>query len=171
MPGPCSPTAPTSPRSVRGALQTQALLFVIGAGFFLWFLGRLRGFLLRAEGGTGRLSTVAFGVGVVSIVITVGALAFQIGLATAARDAGQPAVVGTMVALFTVANLPLAVMLTAVAARAVPSRFPQTASRPSCRGSKLSSPSLTGGHPDFRVQRKAPGSLPEASAPFVLNSL
>src|SRR6266511_5118943 len=99
----------------REALRAQGLLFVIGAGFLLWFLGSLRSFLIRAEGGTGRLSTVAFGAGVASTVITVVALAFQIGLATAPGGDVAPALVGTMDALFTVANLPLAVMLIAVA--------------------------------------------------------
>ena len=99
----------------REALRAQGLLFVIGAGFLLWFLGSLRSFLIRAEGGTGRLSTVAFGAGVASTVITVVALAFQIGLATAPGGDVAPVLVGTMDALFTVANLPLAVMLIAVA--------------------------------------------------------
>jgi hypothetical protein len=97
------------------ALRAQALLFVLGAGFFLWFLGSLRSFLARAEGGTGRLSAVAMGAGAASTVITLAALAFQLGLAGAAQDAGQPALVGTMDALFVLANLPLAIMLVAVA--------------------------------------------------------
>jgi hypothetical protein len=97
------------------ALRAQALMFVIGAGFFLWFAGSLRTFLGRAEGGTGRLSMVAYGAGVTSTVVTLVALAFQVGLASAARDAGQPALVGTMDALFVIANLPLAAMLIAVA--------------------------------------------------------
>jgi hypothetical protein len=97
------------------ALRAQALLFVLGAGFFLWFLGSLRSFLARAEGGTGRLSAVAMGAGVASTVMTLAALAFQLGLASAAGYAGQPALVGTMDALFVIANLPLAVMLIAVA--------------------------------------------------------
>jgi hypothetical protein len=97
------------------ALRAQALLFVLGAGFFLWFLGSLRSFLARAEGGTGRLSAVAMGAGIASTVITLAALAFQLGLASAVRDAGQPALVGTMDALFVIANLPLAVMLIAAA--------------------------------------------------------
>ena len=96
------------------ALRAQALLFVIGAGFFLWFAGSLRSFLARAEGGTGRLSMVAYGAGVASTVVTLVALAFQVGLAGAAGDAGQPALVGTMDALFVIANLPLAVMLMAI---------------------------------------------------------
>ena len=97
------------------ALRAQALLFVVGAGLFIWFAGSLRAFLARAEGGTGRLSTVAFGAAVASTVVTLTAIAFQVGLASAARDAGQPALVGTMDALFVIANLPLAVMLVAVA--------------------------------------------------------
>lgn len=98
----------------QSALLAQALLFVLGAGFFLWFVGSLRSYLVRAEGGNGRLSTVAFGAGVGSTMITLVALTVSIGLASAGENAGQPALVGTMNALFTVANLPLAVMLTAV---------------------------------------------------------
>ncbi len=99
----------------QDALRAQALLFVLGSGFFLWFAGSLRSFLARAEQGSGRLSMVAYGAGVASTVVTFVALAFQLGLAGAARDAGQPALVGTMDALFVIANLPLAVMLAAVA--------------------------------------------------------
>ncbi len=98
----------------EAALRVQALLFVVGAGFFLWFLGSLRSFLSQAEGGSGRLSTVAMGAGVASTVVTLAALAFQLGLASAGQAAGQPALVGTMDALFVIANLPLAVMLLAV---------------------------------------------------------
>ncbi len=98
-----------------GALRAQALLFVLGAGFFLWFLGSLRSVLARAEGGGGRLSNVAMSAGVASTVVTLAALAFQVGLAGAPKDAGQPVLIGIMDALFVVANLPLAVMLLAVA--------------------------------------------------------
>ena len=99
----------------QSALRAQALMFVIGAGFFLWFAGSLRSLLARAEGGSGRLSMVAYGAAVASTVVTLVAVAFQVGLASAARDAGQPALVGTMDALFVIANLPLAVMLIAIA--------------------------------------------------------
>ena len=99
----------------QGALRAQALLFVLGAGFFLWFLGSLRSFLAQAEGGNGRLSNLVMSAGAVSTVVTLAALAFQIGLAGAPQDAGQPAIIGTMDALFVVANLPLAVMLIAFA--------------------------------------------------------
>jgi hypothetical protein len=99
----------------HAALLAQALLFVLGSGFFIWFAGSLRSYLARAEGGTGRLSAVAFGAAVASTVVTVVAIAFQVGLARAGDDAGQPALVGVMDALFVIANLPLAVMLLAVA--------------------------------------------------------
>jgi hypothetical protein len=49
----------------RGAILAQSMLFVIGAGAYVWFLGSLRSFLMKAEGGTGRLSTVAFGAGII----------------------------------------------------------------------------------------------------------
>jgi hypothetical protein len=99
----------------QAALRAQALLFVIGAGFFLWFLASLRSFLAQAEGGTARLSNLAMSAGVASTVVTLAALAFQVGLAGAPNDAGQPALIGIMDALFVVANLPLAVMLIAIA--------------------------------------------------------
>lgn len=99
----------------QAALRAQALLFVAGAGFFLWFLGSLRSFLAQAEGGRGPLSSLAMSAGAASTVITLAAVAFQVGLASAASDAGQPALIGTMDALFVVANLPLAVMLMAIA--------------------------------------------------------
>ncbi len=99
----------------QGALRAQVLLFVVGAGFFLWFLGSLWSVLSQAEGDRARLSGVALNAGVASTVVTLVALAFQVGLASAALNAGQPALVGTMDALFVIANLPLAVMLLAVA--------------------------------------------------------
>jgi hypothetical protein len=46
------------------ALITGAIVFGFGVLFFLWFLGTLRSTLFAAEGGTGRVSTIAFGSGV-----------------------------------------------------------------------------------------------------------
>jgi hypothetical protein len=42
----------------------------------------------------------AYGAGVASTVVTLIAIAFQVGLASAASAAGQPALVGTMDALW-----------------------------------------------------------------------
>ena len=66
-----------------------AYLWVTGALAFLWFLTRLRGDLRRAEGGTGGLSNLAFGAGVVFAAVWMVAAAayasvpFAVGVADA----------------------------------------------------------------------------------------
>jgi hypothetical protein len=99
----------------RTALLTQSMLFLAGAAISLWFIGSLRTHLLRAEGGTGRLATVAFGAGVAWATLNMLAQAFQVGAASDPKGEAQTALLKTMSAVFTVANLPLAVMLVAVA--------------------------------------------------------
>lgn len=78
----------------RDALLAQSLLFLIGAGIFLWYAGSLRTFLARAEGGTGGLSAIAFGAGVAWTAVSVAAQASQIGLAVGSSGEVQPALVG-----------------------------------------------------------------------------
>ncbi len=57
-------------------IQAQLFLTGIAGVFFLWFLGSLRSYLREAEGGTGRLSAVAFGAGIAaSGPVAAGALA------------------------------------------------------------------------------------------------
>jgi hypothetical protein len=97
------------------AMLTQAMLFLAGAAVYLWFIGSLRTFLARAESGTGRVSTVAFGAGVTWIGVNVVAQAFAVGLAMAPAAGAPPALISTMNAMFTIAALPLGVMLIAVA--------------------------------------------------------
>jgi hypothetical protein len=46
------------------AILAGAVTFGFGVVFFLWMLGSLRSTLFAAEGGTGRVSTIAFGSGV-----------------------------------------------------------------------------------------------------------
>jgi hypothetical protein len=99
----------------QSALVTQSMLFLAGAAVSLWFLGSLRTHLLRAEGGTGRLSTVAFGAGVAWATTNMVAQAFQVGVASDPGGSAPTALLKTMNAVFTIANLPLAVMLVAVA--------------------------------------------------------
>jgi hypothetical protein len=99
----------------RTPMLAQSMLFLAGAALYLWYLGSLRTFLARAEGGTGRLSTVAFGAGTVWVGVNMVAQAFQIGLATNPRAAAPVALIATMNAVFTIAALPLAVMMAAVA--------------------------------------------------------
>jgi hypothetical protein len=97
------------------ALQIQALLFIIGSGFSLWFFPTLTHHLARAEGGRARIAGTALVSAITSVGLTLVALTFQLGLAAAGPASGQPAVVGVMNAVFVVAGLPLAVMLTATA--------------------------------------------------------
>lgn len=97
----------------RTAILAQSMLFVLSAGIFLWFLGSLRAFLARAEGASGESSMVAFAAGSVWAAMSMMAQAFQVGQATAV-GAAQPAMLSTMAAVFTIANLPLAVMLVTV---------------------------------------------------------
>ncbi len=94
----------------------QSVLFVIGAAALLWFIAGLRAFLAVAEGGTARLSTLAFGAGISQIVLNLMAQAFQIGAATTPPEQMSAGLVAMMNATFALANVPLAVMLAAVAA-------------------------------------------------------
>jgi hypothetical protein len=50
----------------RGAIQLGNALIAVGVLFYVWFLGSLRSCLRSAEGGTGRLSSIAFGAGIAS---------------------------------------------------------------------------------------------------------
>jgi hypothetical protein len=99
----------------RTALVTQSMLFLAGAAASLWFVGCLRAHLLRAEGGSGRLSGIAFGAGIAWAALNMLAQAFQVGVAGDPTGTAPTALLETMTAVFTVANLPLAVMLVAVA--------------------------------------------------------
>jgi hypothetical protein len=99
----------------RTALWAQSMLFLAGAAVSLWFLGSLRNHLRRAEGGAGRLSEVAFGAGVAWAALNMLAQAFQVGVAGDATATAPVSLLNTMTAVFSVANLPLAVMLAAVA--------------------------------------------------------
>lgn len=50
------------------AIIAGAVVFGFGVILFLWMLGSLRATLFAAEGGTGRLSTIAFGSGVATAI-------------------------------------------------------------------------------------------------------
>lgn len=74
----------------RTALLWQGLLFT-GAGiFFVWWLGSLRAFLRRAEGGGGRLSAVAFGGGVAAAGAAVVLIAGDTALAYRSANSLEP---------------------------------------------------------------------------------
>lgn len=107
----------------RSELLTQSLLFVLSAGVYLWFFGSLRSYLNRAEGGTGTLSTVAYGAGVIWAGLQMVFQSGQIALALGATPDVAPATIGIFTdltyALSVVAYVPLAVMLAAVALAAL----------------------------------------------------
>lgn len=47
----------------QDTVMLGSALFMLGALFFLWFVGELRATLAEAEGGVGRISAIAFGAG------------------------------------------------------------------------------------------------------------
>lgn len=64
----------------RTRIQFGVVIAGVGLLFFIWFLGSLRTALARAEGGDGRLASVAFGGGIIAVAtllvgITAGAAA------------------------------------------------------------------------------------------------
>ncbi len=73
----------------QNRIQVGMTLVGVSVFFFLWFLGSLRSALAAAEGGTGRLASVAFGGGML------GAAFFMVAVAaaeTAAFHATEPGV-------------------------------------------------------------------------------
>lgn len=119
-PWPADPAAlPDFLAQNRIVIIWQGLLFVLGAGFFMWFLGSLRTFLIRVEPVRGRVTMIAFAADMVGYGLTVVALAPQIALTLPGRTWIEPAMAAMAVdvgyVMLTLANLPMAVMYAAVA--------------------------------------------------------
>jgi hypothetical protein len=51
----------------QSRIQVGVIVLGVGMFFLIWFLGSLRSALARAEGGEGRLASVAFGGGIVAV--------------------------------------------------------------------------------------------------------
>jgi hypothetical protein len=106
-------------RAYRSELRMQSLLFVLSAGAYLWWFGSLRSFLLRAESETGRLSTIAFGAGVIWAGLQMMLQSVQVTLAMGVGVDITPALAGMLgdltYVLSVIAYVPMAVMLAAVA--------------------------------------------------------
>jgi hypothetical protein len=66
----------------RERALVQSFLAGVASIFFVWFLGSVRSYLRAAEGGTGRLSAVAFAGG----IVTLGFLMFSLTVTTALAD-------------------------------------------------------------------------------------
>jgi hypothetical protein len=76
-----------------GNIQASAFLTGIAAFFFLWFLGSLTTALRRAEGEGGRLSTIVFGAGVITLAFPLVAAAINTTLATRIAAESDQAVI------------------------------------------------------------------------------
>jgi hypothetical protein len=68
----------------RDAIQISNLIGAVALFFLIWFLGSVRSVLRAAEGGTGRLSAIAFGGGLVGVAT------FFFALIVAAAAAFRP---------------------------------------------------------------------------------
>lgn len=113
----------------RSELLAQSLLFILSAGAYLWFFSGLRSYLSRAEGGTGVLSAVVYGAGVIWAGLQMVFQSGQIALAMGSGPDVPPALIGMMTdltyALSVVAYVPMAMMLAAVALTSLRTRaFP-----------------------------------------------
>jgi hypothetical protein len=53
-------------QSHDSSLIAGGVIFAFGVVFFIWFLGSLRTTLIAAEGGVGRLSSIAYGSGMLA---------------------------------------------------------------------------------------------------------
>jgi hypothetical protein len=97
----------------------QSLLFVFSAGVYVWWFGSLRSFLLRAEGETARLASVAFGAGAIWVALQLVLQSVQVALVMGVGGDVTPALAGMFgdlaYALSVIAYVPMAVMLAAVA--------------------------------------------------------
>lgn len=113
------PAFPAFLEDNRSLILAQSMLFVLGAAASIWFLGCIRARLLRAEGAGGTLSGVAFGAGLITYAMIIIGQAAQITLTLPAEAPVAPEVAGVVEGLCTVitilANIPAAVMFTAVA--------------------------------------------------------
>jgi len=99
----------------RAAILAQSMLFALSAGLTMWFVATLRSFLIRAEHGTATMSTLTFGAGLVWTGMHMVAQAFQVGVAMTSKDGIPEGLLWTAAAMFSMSNLPLAVMLLATA--------------------------------------------------------
>lgn len=113
-------------RDYRTELLAQSLLMVLSAGALLWFLGSLRSYLARAEGGDGHLATVAFAAGVLGFGLQAAIQAPQSALAMASDHPLDPQLAAMISdlggAISVVAYVPVDVMLGAVAVVALHTR-------------------------------------------------
>jgi hypothetical protein len=103
----------------ENTIITGELILVLGVLFFIWFLGSLRSRLLAAEDGTGRVTSIAFGSGMLAalaLIIQAAAL-IQPTFADEGELSGEAAQAMSILsdAMFGVAEVTLIPMLVATA--------------------------------------------------------
>lgn len=103
----------------RTPVLAQSMLFVFSSAALIWFLGYVRSFLYRSEGGPGTLAGIAFTAGVLGAGLNILGQAAQITLTLPSQAAVAPGVAAAVADLCLVtlalANLPAGVMFTAIA--------------------------------------------------------
>ena len=101
----------------RDELLIGNFLVGLSAAFLLWWLGSLRYWLRRGEGGEGRLSAAAFLAGGVAVALTLAGGAIEAGLAFKVGGQGDQALVRALFdirsAFFAFASFGLAAMIAA----------------------------------------------------------
>lgn len=73
-------------RDDDGSIWGGAWILLVGMFFFLWFLGSLRAAFARAEGGVGRLTSIAYTGGIGAALLFSGLVAVQISAVIAAEE-------------------------------------------------------------------------------------
>ncbi|MEO5319052.1 hypothetical protein PV761_10775 [Arthrobacter sp. CC3] len=103
----------------RTPVLAQSMLFVFSSAALIWFLGYVRSYLYRKEGGPGTLAGIAFTAGVLGAGLNILGQAAQITLTLPSQAAVAPGVAAAVADLCLVtlalANLPAGVMFTAIA--------------------------------------------------------
>jgi hypothetical protein len=91
----------------QDAIRAGLTIVGVGTFFFIWFLGSLRSALATAEGGTGRLTSIAYGAGLLVVAFFI--VALTTGLTAAYRPTEvDPGVTRVLADLFGVVGAPAA---------------------------------------------------------------
>ena len=91
-----------------GSVLVATTIGAVSVCFFLWFLGTLQTFLRAAEGGSGQLSRIAFGAGLVTITLAMAASLPTVALAWGETAANaEPGLVRAIWNLNTLAFVPI----------------------------------------------------------------
>jgi hypothetical protein len=87
-----------------GAILSGSFIFMLGAAAFVWFLGSVRARYHVAEGGTGRLTAIIFGTGILTAVLAMAFVAPGAAAAFAADNLDRPLDPGAAEALSVVGD-------------------------------------------------------------------